>query len=85
MIKWGVENGQHELDLGRTSAKSGVFLFKKRWGGTMKKIEHLYRFYGKESVPDFESPRYNALKSIMKIVPASILSRIGPRIRRNFP
>ena len=68
MIKWGIDNDYNEIDLGRTKMNSGVFLFKKRWGGEMKEINHLYKFYDAAKIPDIESSKYNILKKLWKLL-----------------
>lgn len=80
LIEWGAENGFKYLDFGRTREKSGVWLFKRKWGGELVKMPYFYKFYKKE-LKERQEIQYGQLSKLWsKYMPEFIANKIGPWI-----
>lgn len=79
IIDWGCENGYHTFDFGRTLYSSGVYSFKKQWGGKEKPLPY---YYMGERIPQ-QDPRekYANISKMWSKLPISIAKRIGPHIK----
>jgi FemAB-related protein (PEP-CTERM system-associated) len=82
MIKWGNENGFPRLSLGRTRKDSGVYNFKKRWGGVEVLLtDYIYMIKkGKINTPDPTNKKYRYLTKAWSHIPMSISKYVGPYI-----
>jgi len=79
IIEWGCENNYHSFDFGRTLYGSGVYSFKKQWGGKETTLPY---FYLGEQIPH-RDPRekYANISKMWSKLPISIAKRIGPHIK----
>lgn len=79
IIEWGCEHGYHAFDFGRTLHGSGVYSFKKQWGGKEKPLPY---YYMGEQIPQ-QDPRekYANISKMWSKLPTSIAKRIGPRVK----
>lgn len=79
IIEWGCNKGYRLFNFGRTLRGSGVYNFKKQWGGKEQPLPYYY--LGKH-VPD-QDPRekYVYLSKIWGKLPIPIAKRMGPYIK----
>lgn len=79
--------GYKYFDFGRCLKNSGVFEYKKGWGG--KHISLNYQFYlqnnGKNSDFSQNNPKRKMFARVWREIPLSVTKRLGPKIRPNFP
>lgn len=80
IIKWGCENNFHSFNFGKTLCGSGVYSFKKQWGGIETPIPYYYM--GKQIPHQDPREKYANISRMWSKLPISIAKRIGPRIRR---
>jgi len=78
MIEWGCEN-YRLFDFGRTLCGSGVYFFKKQWGGEEKVTPY---YYLGEKIP-MQDPRkkYASFSKLWSRMPISIAKILGPQIK----
>ena len=83
MFEWGVQNGYHTLDLGRTRKGTTVYRFKSGWGGRETYLrDYVYFLSSKEKeLPDPLQRRYRYLSKVWFFMPTSLVKKIGPKIR----
>lgn len=79
IIGWGCENNYHSFDFGRTLYGSGVYSFKKQWGGKQKPLPYYY--LGKQIPQQDPREKYANISKIWSKLPISIAKRIGPYIK----
>jgi len=79
VIEWGCSKGYHFFDFGRTLRGSGVYNFKKQWGG--KEISQPYYYLGKKIPQQDPREKYVYLSKLWGKLPISIAKRIGPYIK----
>lgn len=86
VIQWGNENGYTYLDLGRTRRGSGVYRFKKGWGGTEITLkDYTYSINGiVKGTPDPLEDKYRLLTKAWSLLPIFVAKSIGPRIIRQI-
>ncbi|OGS41643.1 MAG: hypothetical protein A2506_10425 [Elusimicrobia bacterium RIFOXYD12_FULL_66_9] len=75
--------GLAEFDFMRTRRDSGVYLHKKKWGGREVPIPYFFRVRrgGVPAVSDAAQRRYLLPRLFFACAPASVASRLGPRVR----
>jgi len=77
MMEWGCEKGYGSFDFGRTLLGSGVYLFKKQWGGTEKALPYYY--LGKKIPRQDPREKYDRISKIWsKVAPLSMTKIVGP-------
>jgi len=81
-IKEVSQKGFTVFDMGRTRKNSGVYLFKRRWGGKEREILHL--IYGGARVIDPLQARYRILSRLWRKLPFSITRLLDPMIIRGI-
>ena len=79
IIKWGCENGYQLFDFGRTLPGSGVYRFKKPWGGEEKLSPYYYM--GKKIPQQDPREEYRILSKVWSKTPISIARRLGPYVK----
>jgi len=82
IIEWGHENDFAYLDLGRTRYGTGVYNFKKGWGGTEISLVDFVHSLKSEDVitPDPSESRYRLLTKFWSHLPIFMSRLIGPSI-----
>lgn len=81
-IKRGCESDESTLHFGRTREGSGVYMFKKSFGGSKTWLDdHHYFPDGTTTLPDVDDARYDTAKRVWKRLPVSLVRTIGPHIR----
>ncbi|KAB1185477.1 MULTISPECIES: GNAT family N-acetyltransferase [Haloferax] len=84
-MEWGAENGYRSYELGRTREGTGVYMFKKRFGGNKVWYDD-YHYFPNERValPDPDDDSYDQLKEIWKRLPLPVTSFVGPTFRKQI-
>jgi len=82
IIEWGHESGFAGLNLGRTRYGTGIYHFKKGWGGIeIPLVDFVYHAESKDaSTPDPSEGKYQFLTKLWSRLPVCISRRLGPRI-----
>jgi len=80
LIEWGNANRYDYLDFGRTRQNSGVYLFKKKWGGKSISMPYFYRFYNRQLTERQEIKYKNLSELWSRYLPEVAANFIGPKI-----
>lgn len=79
IIEWGCNKRYRFFDFGRTLRGSGVYNFKKQWGGKEKILPYYY--FGKKIPQQDPRKKYAYISKLWRKLPISIARRIGPYIK----
>ena len=80
IIEWGCEKGYKHFDFGRTLYGSGVYNFKKQWGGVERALPYYY--IGRKIPHQDPREKYVHIANIWsKMIPLSMTKVIGPRVK----
>lgn len=84
-MKRACEEGYSTYTFGRTREGTGVYMFKKSWGGKKVWFDDYYYFpNGEVDIPDPEDEKYERVKDVWQHLPLKVTELIGPPIRRNI-
>jgi hypothetical protein len=77
------DEGCDAIDLGRTRAESGVYDFKKRFGGAESPIHYYYRLGHNGRTPQLDptAGKYRLLTRMWKIAPKFLTDRVSKMLR----
>lgn len=82
-FEWAIDHGYQTYDFGRTREGTGVYMFKKSFGGEKTWLEDYHYFpNGEVSLPDPDDDSYDWAKAIWRQLPLPVTQQMGPRIRR---
>lgn len=86
IIEWGVKNGYHKLEFGRTRRGTTIYDFKKDWGGQETYLQEYVFFMNsrKSELPDPKQLKYEYLSKVWLLIPIPLTRKIGPRIRASI-
>lgn len=80
IMKWGCKNKYFYYNFGRTLHNSGVYYYKKQWGGT--EVAMPYYYLGNQIPNKDPREKYECLSGLWsRVVPLSIARKIGPIIK----
>ena len=81
-IEWGLRNGYHSLEMGRTRKGTTVYDFKKGWGGEETSLNEYIYFLGSNKIEllDPTQRKYRYLAKVWSLMPTGLAKRIGPKI-----
>lgn len=83
-IKRSAEDGYETYNLGRTREGSGVYTFKKSFGGRKVRLtDHHYWPNDDGELPHPEADSYEHLKRVWRRLPLAVTKIVGPPIRKN--
>ena len=86
-IKLAVEHGCRQFDFGRSTEKSGNYIYKKRWGAQAAPIYWQY-FTAGENLATLATERssktFNLAVHMWKRMPVGIANYIGPGLRKSI-
>lgn len=81
LIRWGVENNFRVLDLGRTRPEdTGVYYFKRRWGGQKTSLEDYVFLVRNVEIPDPLQRKYVFFSKLWSLLPQPIAGKMGPHV-----
>ena len=84
-LEWAAENGYETYDLGRTREGSGVYMFKKSFGGEKVWIDNYYYYpSGEITPPDPDQEKYERAKQVWRRLPLPVTRAVGPHIRKSI-
>ncbi|NHN46676.1 GNAT family N-acetyltransferase [Halostella sp. JP-L12] len=84
-LEWAAENGYDTYEFGRTREGSGVYMFKKSFGGSKEWYDDLHYFPGDVAeLPDPEDDKYEFAQDVWRRLPISVTRLIGPQIRKRI-
>jgi len=84
-LDWAAEEGYDTYEFGRTREGSGVYMFKKSFGGSKTWYDDLHYFPGgSETLQDPEDDKYDRAKDIWKRLPLPVTRLIGPQVRKRI-
>lgn len=84
-LEWASENGYDTYEFGRTREGSGVYMFKKSFGGSKVWYDDLHYFPDDGTdLPDPEDEKYDRAKAVWRRLPLSVTRVVGPRIRKRI-
>lgn len=84
-IEHACEAGYSTYTLGRTREGTGVYTFKKSWGGKKVWFDDYHYFPGGSTgLPDPDDEKYDRLKDVWQRLPLKATELVGPPIRRNI-
>ena len=82
-LQWAANNGYDTYDFGRTREGTGVYMFKKSFGGVKTWYDDYHYFPdGDGTLPHPEDDKYDHLKRVWQRLPISVTRAIGPQIRK---
>jgi len=84
-IEWAAKEGYDIYNLGRTREGSGVYMYKKSFGG--KKVwlsDYHYWPDSKAELPHPETDSYELAKRVWRRLPLRLTRLLGPPIRKNI-
>ncbi len=80
-----MEEGYQTFDLGRTRSETGVYRFKRTWGGNEYSLDHYCLFKGRASkLADPEDLKYKTVSALWKKIPKIVLDKVESRIIREI-
>jgi lipid II:glycine glycyltransferase (peptidoglycan interpeptide bridge formation enzyme) len=84
-IEDACEEGYSTYTLGRTREGTGVYSFKKSWGGEKVWFDDYHYFPGEEAeLPNPDDEKYDRVKDAWERLPLKATELVGPPIRRNI-
>ncbi len=73
--------GLESFDLGRTRRGTGVYRFKRSWGGREYLLDHYCLFTGRPpKLADPEDLKYRTASTFWKKIPTTLLHKVEPRL-----
>lgn len=90
VLQYGIENGYHQVDLGRSEWDSGSFHFKRHWGAEAQPLYQQTYLNGRGRPPRVgnsleEDAKYRYFVQIWRRLPLAVTEFIGPLLRRRMP
>lgn len=80
-----ISDGVQHFDLGRTRRGSGVYRFKRSWGGREYLLDHHCLYVGRPpKLADPDDLKYRAASSLWKKIPKTLLQKVEPRLIREI-
>jgi FemAB-related protein (PEP-CTERM system-associated) len=84
-LEWAAENGYDTYEFGRTREGSGVYMFKKSFGGSKTWYDDLHYFPdGNATLQDPDDEKYEQARDVWKRLPVPVTRLLGPRIRKRI-
>lgn len=85
ILEWGAENGYDTYSLGRTEEGSGVYTFKKSFGGEKVWLTD-YHYFPTDGVelPNPRKEKYESVKDVWRRLPLPVTRVVGSRIRKDI-
>ena len=84
-LQWAADAGYDTYEFGRTREGTGVYMFKKSFGGSKVWYDDLHYYPdGSGDPPDPENETYETAKKIWQRLPLPVTRVVGPRIRKRI-
>jgi len=87
MVRFAVDRGFAQVDLGRSTPGEGTFHFKRQWGAEPRELVWEYWTAGQQTLPDLspKNPRFERAIAAWRRLPVGLTKVLGPRIVRHIP
>lgn len=84
-LEWAAENGYETYEYGRTREGSGVYMFKKSFGGSKVWYDDLHHFRDDSAtLPDPEDDAYERARDVWRKLPLPVTRVVGPQVRKRI-
>lgn len=84
-LQWAAESGYDAYEFGRTREGSGVYTFKKSFGGSKTWYDDLHYFPDPTAeLPDPEDEKYQRARDVWRRLPIPVTRVVGPQIRKRI-
>lgn len=84
-IERACQKGYTTCTIGRTREGTGVYMYKKSWGGEKVWFDDYHYFpTGSAELLDPDDEKYDRVKDVWKRLPVKVTELVGPPIRRNI-
>lgn len=84
-LQWAADRGCDSYELGRTREGSGVYMFKKSFGGEKTWYDDCHYFPGDDAtLPNPEDETYDQLKAVWRRLPIPLTRLVGPTLRQSI-
>ncbi|WP_202935099.1 GNAT family N-acetyltransferase [Halorussus amylolyticus] len=84
-LEWAAESGFDAYEFGRTREGSGVYMFKKSFGGQKTWYDDLHYFPGgSANLPDPDDDKYDRAKEVWRRLPIPVTRVVGPQVRKRI-
>lgn len=84
-LEWAAENGYETYEFGRTREGSGVYMFKKSFGGSKVWYDDLHYFPTEQAdLPNPEDSKYEQVKEVWQRLPLPVVRVVGPHVRKRI-
>ena len=83
-IQWAHDMGCLKFDLGRTREGSGVYMYKKGFGGEKIWMQDYHYLTEGAELPNPEDDKYELPMKVWKRLPMKLTEILGPPIRKNI-
>ncbi|WP_254272293.1 GNAT family N-acetyltransferase [Haloarcula marina] len=84
-LEQAAEEGYDTYEFGRTREGSGVYMFKKSFGGTKVWYDDIHYFpNGEVNLPNPEKNKYERAREVWKLLPLSVAGMVGPHVRKQI-
>lgn len=84
-LEWAAEEGYDTYEFGRTREGSGVYMFKKSFGGSKTWYDDLHYFPDREAeLPNPEDSKYEMAREVWQRLPLRVTRLVGPQIRKRI-
>jgi FemAB-related protein (PEP-CTERM system-associated) len=87
LMEYGVRQGYHFFDFGRSRKDTGPYRFKKHQGFTPQPLYYQYYLHRVEEIPNVNpsNPKFDLPKSIWRKLPLRTTKWLGPKLVRGIP
>ena len=87
LMRWGMAEGFHTFDFGRSKRGTGAHAFKARWGMDEVPLAYQYHLVRDYELPNLSpaNPRYGALLAAWRHLPLPLTRLVGPPLVRRIP
>lgn len=79
-VRFGIRNGFHFLDLGRSQTGSGTYKYKQQWGATAEQLKYLVYDGGSKSYSPPDKQSLGFFVELWKITPRFITDTVGKKL-----
>jgi len=87
LMCYGMSEGYHVFDFGRSKMDSGSYHFKRHWGFEPTPLPYQFLLVRQTTIPDLSphNPRFAAPIRIWRRIPLGVTQWLGPKVIRYFP
>jgi serine/alanine adding enzyme len=84
-IAWARENGFEEYNFGRTTVDSGVYLYKRGYGGVIRPLNSMVKRFDKSTTYlNANSRKFRLVSKMISLSPMFVVRLVGPFIKNRL-